>query len=132
MKRKVLCADDDPDDKELICEALSLIDPEIEVLHADNGLQAINTLDELKKNNELPCLVIVDINMPLLDGKEMVLRLKADPAFDNVPIAILTTSLDPADSKLFQSLRVEVFFKPHRMEEFKSIAERFLVLCDDN
>ena len=132
MRRKVLCADDDPDDKELICEALSLIDPDIEVLHADNGLQAIQTLEKLSTSNDLPCLLIVDINMPLVNGKEVVIHVKSNSSYGQIPIAVLTTSLDPADSGLFNSLQVEVFHKPHKMEDFKIIAERFLVLCDDN
>jgi len=64
----ILCADDDPDDRELICETITRLHPTYRVVHAKDGWEAFTWLQQASTTGSLPCLVILDINMPKMDG----------------------------------------------------------------
>ena len=68
MARIVLCVDDDPDDRELIRNAIFNVDPSYSVAYSTNGKEALLYLTAALET-ELPCLVILDLNMPVMDGK---------------------------------------------------------------
>ncbi|MDQ3682761.1 MAG: response regulator, partial [Bacteroidota bacterium] len=61
--RVVLCVDDDADDREMVSNTIFEIDPSFKVVHAENGIEAIEYLSKAKVADDLPCLVILDINM---------------------------------------------------------------------
>jgi CheY-like chemotaxis protein len=92
----ILMADDDVDDRELAREALA----ESRVL---NDLHAVNDGAELLEfvrhegaytagNAPRPDLILLDLNMPKVDGREALAALKNDPKFRSIPVVILTTS----------------------------------------
>ena len=65
-----------------------------EVLEAEDGEDALKVLD-----NQRVDLVIADVNMPRMDGIELVRRLRALPQFQSTPILLLTTESDPEKKK---------------------------------
>ena len=75
MAKIVLCVDDDPDDRDLIRNAIFHVDPSYTVAHATNGKEALQYLQRASET-ELPCLVILDINMPVMDGKQTLVEIK--------------------------------------------------------
>lgn len=85
--------DDDIDDQELFVMALSDLDDSIRCSMANNGLEGLSYL----KNNSLPEIIFLDLNMPKMNGRECLNAIKADPAFQHIPVIILSTSADPAD-----------------------------------
>jgi len=93
----VLMADDDPDDRFLAREALDEARVNTD-LHFVNDGKAL--LDYLHRRGEYerdeaaprPCLILLDLNMPKMDGREALRQIKADPALRRIPIVILTTS----------------------------------------
>ncbi|MBA4058213.1 MAG: response regulator [Marivirga sp.] len=91
MKRTItiLLVDDDEDDRNIFCEALQLIDPEIQSVTATDGLEA---LDFLKKCTDLPNFIFLDLNMPRMDGKQCLKTLKEDKRFEAIPVIIYSTS----------------------------------------
>ncbi len=80
---KVLVAEDNPANRELIREILEL--QGYEVLEAKNGLEALEQIEE-----KLPDLVLMDIQMPLIDGLEAVTKLRSDERFGKLPVIALT------------------------------------------
>ena len=94
MRKVILVIDDDADDRELFREALHETDSNAEFLSATNGQEALDLLS--KPGQILPDIIFLDLNMPRLDGRQCLLRLRAMPRFDKVPIIIFTT-LKPAD-----------------------------------
>jgi len=85
MSRIVLCVDDDPDDRELIRNAIFKVDPSYTVVYATNGKEALQYLS-LQDGKDLPCLVILDINMPVMDGKQTLIELARLELRNNVGI----------------------------------------------
>jgi CheY-like chemotaxis protein len=96
-QRVVLCVDDDPDDRELICYTIGEIDPSIKIAHAEDGVEAISYLSRAKAEAALPCLVILDINMPRMDGKQTLAEMKKDTELKALPVVVFSTSNNPTD-----------------------------------
>ena len=130
MARIVLCVDDDPDDRELIRNAIFKVDPSFTVAHATNGKEAVTYLIRATET-ELPCLVILDINMPVMDGKQAVVEIKKHRKLDQVPIVVFSTSNHPSDLNFCRQYGVELVTKPADFKQITSEAERLLQHCTD-
>lgn len=98
----ILMVDDDPDDRLLFkeaCEEVRLRNP-LEFL--ENGEQLVDFLQRRgpyadRKDEPFPGIILLDLNMPLKDGREALEEIKADPALRHIPIIVLTTSKDEDD-----------------------------------
>ncbi|MEM9463207.1 MAG: response regulator [Myxococcota bacterium] len=80
-----LVVEDSPPMRKMIVFALSRI-RELSVTEADDGVDALRRIASTKFD-----IIITDINMPILDGLKLVKRLRADEAYKDVPIIIITT-----------------------------------------
>ena len=122
--------DDDPDDREFLSVAIRKKHPEIELLLAENGLEAIESLMKMKQQNHLlPSLIILDINMPFLDGKETLLRIQNDAELREVPVMVLSSSEKPIDKALFAKSGIEYITKPTDINHLYLIADRMVSRC---
>jgi CheY-like chemotaxis protein len=93
----ILIADDDIEDCEMIQEALieSRLLNETRFVH--DGEQLMSLLHESYKNSQegkylLPGIILLDLNMPKMDGREVLKELKKYPHLQHIPIIVLTTS----------------------------------------
>lgn len=93
----VLIADDDPDDCLLIQEAFreSRITNEVHFVH--NGEELMDYLHHRqpyqdRQRHPRPGLILLDLNMPLKDGREALVEIKADESLRSIPVVVLTTS----------------------------------------
>ncbi len=84
-KLNALVVEDSPPMRKMIVFALSRV-RELSVVEADDGVDALRRIASTKFD-----IIITDINMPILDGLKLVKRLRADEAYRNVPIIIITT-----------------------------------------
>src|SRR3712207_6429370 len=87
----VFYVDDDPDDQYMVKETICDIMPLAQVLTANNGIDALHYLLSLSKE-QLPHLIIMDMNMPRMDGREAVTHIQADHTLKNIPLVLFTTS----------------------------------------
>lgn len=126
----ILLADDDPDDRELIQYALKKTDRLHKIVTADNGADCIDKVNDMLADHELPCLIVLDLNMPKLDGKETFKVLSANEKLKDVPIVILSTSTHPGDVHFFEQRHIEYIVKPLKFDHFFTIAEKLLARCD--
>lgn len=94
-KNKVLfIVDDDEDDINLFVEAVNEIDKSMECFKAKNGEDALKRLDDLQM---LPDVIFLDLNMPKMNGREMLARLKASEKYKDIPVVIYSTSAAEQD-----------------------------------
>jgi len=128
MARIVLCVDDDPDDRELIRNAIFRVDPSYTVAHATNGKEALQYLHRAG-DTDMPCLVILDINMPVMDGKQTLLEIKNNDKWNQLPIVVFSTSAHPSDFFFCQQFGVELVTKPANFNQITVEAERLLQHC---
>jgi CheY-like chemotaxis protein len=93
----ILMADDDADDRLLAREAMQESRVLNDLYFVEDGVQLLNYLrgDGVFYNRALypmPGLILLDLNMPKMDGREALAQLKADPRLRRIPVVILTTS----------------------------------------
>lgn len=127
--RTILYVDDDPDDTELFCEVVKERHPEFTVRAANNGFEAIKQLHKGKSSHSLPCLIVMDINMPIFNGKDAMLQIKRDNQFKTIPIVMFTTSPKQPDDSIFVEHNVDIIQKPASYELLKTVVEDLLGRC---
>jgi CheY-like chemotaxis protein len=130
MARIVLCVDDDPDDRELIRNAIFKVDPSYSVAYSTNGKDALTYLAGALET-ELPCLVILDLNMPVMDGKQAIIEIKKNLKLNDVPIVVFSTTSHPADLYFCQKYGVELVTKPDNFAQISTEVERLLQHCSE-
>jgi CheY-like chemotaxis protein len=128
-QRIVLCVDDDPDDQLLVLDTIRQIDPTVRVATAVNGLEALRFLEDAKQGGGLPCLVIMDINMPLVDGKQALVRIKKDEVLAGVPVVLFTTSSSALDRSFAAAQGAELITKPVSQKELYKTVSHLLSYC---
>ena len=129
-ERIVLYVDDDQDDLLFLKDALNSIDPSIQIMEATDGLEALKLLNGLKADKKtLPCLNILDLNMPRMDGKQLLSLIKEDEAFMHIPTVIFTTSSNASNDKFFEKHNTDCITKPSDIHEYVDIAYKLLSYC---
>lgn len=127
----VFYADDDTDDLELVQDAFARFTNNVEVVTAKDGVQALTYLQSLNENSPTPCLIILDINMPLLSGKDVLKKIKTLPRFESVPVVLFTTSSSPQDREFAQKHEAGFVTKPLDVSQMQRITELFVEHCSD-
>lgn len=118
--RTVLIADDDPDDIEMFVEALHEIDDHIHCLSAGNGHEALRLLNVV--NAPKPDVIFMDLNMPKLNGKQCLIKLKQQQQFADIPVVIFTTSkLDDDNEEMRRLGAVDFITKPPKFSDLVNI-----------
>jgi CheY-like chemotaxis protein len=127
--RIVFCVDDDADDREMLSNTIYEIDPSFKVVHAENGEEAIEYLSKAKVSGDLPCLVILDLNMPKMDGRKTLAEIKKDEQLSVVPLVILSTSSSSVDKIYCAHYGVELVTKPSDILGIHHEVKRLLQYC---
>lgn len=111
----ILYADDDRDDRDLMTEALNEIDPSISCQIAADGQELLNMLH---KNSELPDYIFLDINMPVMNGRECLIALKKDKRLREIPVVIYSTTVNNSEVNDFYHLGASTFIqKPNNFAD---------------
>ena len=128
-KHIVIYADDDPDDQLLVLDAFSRYSSNVEVMTFRDGMQALSYLHNLSGIDLFPCLIILDINMPRLDGKETLVRLRQIDAFADTPVVMFTTSFFPLDPEFAKQYKAGLIKKPLDVRQMELITDQFIEHC---
>lgn len=96
-KKIILLAEDDPDDRYLISEAIDETHLPVALYLVEDGEELLDYLKHRGKYTDReewpePWIILLDLNMPRKDGREVLIDIKNDPELRRVPIIILTTS----------------------------------------
>ncbi len=122
-QKTILFADDDPDDFYLFKSAMKKVIDEVEVVWASSGFDVLSCLQDKKsfKSNQLPNVIMLDLNMPGLDGKKILHKLKRDKAYLHIPVIIYTTSSSSLDIEECYRLGANSYvIKPGSLQEIVS------------
>lgn len=128
-KRLVYYVDDDPDDRTIVADAFQTHKQDLELQTFADG---VDLLRHLNSNPEVsPCLIILDINMPKLDGKDTLRLLRDNPKFESTPVVLFTTSSLPADSYFARHYKAGFITKPIDLQHMNVIVHQFIDYCKD-
>ena len=128
-KNTILWADDDADDLQLMRDILVKSDRDFDIVEVHNGKEAINYLESSLQEGTLPCLIILDINMPVLDGKETLSLIKKSEPLRAIPVVVFSTSESKLDKIFCQRLGSEMITKPPSFSSLEATIMRMLGFC---
>ena len=103
---RIMLIEDDADDQYFFMDALGTIEGDFSWKIAQNGVEALKHLG----NGELPSLIFLDLNMPLMNGYECLNQIRNSAAKD-IPIVVISTSTNPRDKKRVEELGAQVFIE---------------------
>lgn len=129
-KHTILYADDDPDDLFIVTQAFKSYNDSIHIVHAQNGYEAVQCLQQLAQKEIYPCLIILDINMPGMNGKDALVRIKQSESFKDIPVVLFTTSSSVLDKEFARKWGANFITKPLAYDELEELAKQFVSLCD--
>jgi CheY-like chemotaxis protein len=128
----ILMANDDEDTRFLVQEALREVPIAIRSEFVENGEQVLDYLYCRGRyagagNWPRPDLILLDLNMPRLDGREALTLIRSDPEFQHIPVVILTTSQSRGDILLCYRLGANSFIS--KPVTFEGLVEVMKTLC---
>lgn len=128
----VLYADDDRDDIALVEEAFSETTENIELITFNDGEAALAYLQNLSPLQADPCLIILDVNMPRLNGRETLIRIRQMERFKKIPVVLFTTSSLNQDKLFAERYNAGFITKPLNTYQMNLITNQFLEHCAED
>jgi CheY-like chemotaxis protein len=111
-KNLILYADDDTDDRSWVSEACKILNCSLNINFVENGRQVVDYLKT--RVSHLPSLIVLDLNMPEMDGRETLQYLKSNSCYKKIPVAIVSTSGNTIDKEVCKRLGASIYItKPN-------------------
>lgn len=126
----ILLIEDNPDDAELTRIAFAEAGIDSQLVVVGDGAEALDYLfargrHAARDAAELPSIVLLDLNLPKLDGREVLQALRANPATRGLPVVVLTTSTEPFDVEASYALGVNSYIrKPVDFKKFVEVVKQ--------
>ena len=122
--KQILLVEDNPDDVELTRIAFAEAGCDHQMTVVSDGAEAVSYLQG-RAVSELPALVLLDLNLPRLDGREVLQAIRAEPATRSLPVVVLTTSAEPFDVEKVYALGANSYIqKPVDFERFVEVVRQ--------
>lgn len=126
----ILYAEDDMDDRMIFQTLLQQISPNLGSVIVDNGVRIIDYLNAIPENDSYPCFILLDINMPVMDGFAALKILKNHAEWKEIPVILYTTSNYLSDLKNAELYGAEkIITKPFSMEDIRRVITDFASYC---
>jgi CheY-like chemotaxis protein len=126
MHREVLLVEDSPGDVRLTREAFRNVNTSVHLHVANDGVEAMAFLrrEGADVHAPRPDFILLDLNLPKMDGREVLARIKGDDSLKTIPTVILTTSEAEADVANSYRLQANCYLnKPVRFDAFESLVK---------
>jgi two-component system, chemotaxis family, response regulator Rcp1 len=120
----ILLVEDNPGDVRLTQEAFQKANANVRLHVVSNGLEAMAFLhhEGIYGNVPRPALIMLDLNIPMLDGRAVLVRIKTDEQLKSIPVLVLTLSDAPADVRNSYQAQANCYLKkPITLDEFQDL-----------
>lgn len=126
----IIYVDDDADDRMIFAEAF---DPQNghALYTLDSGASLFQMLEE-RTVSDAPCLIIIDINIPLQSGIEIMQALKAEEKYNQIPVVMFSTSATPTERVQCEQYGVDILVKPSSFQDLQDAQKKLLGYCAHN
>lgn len=131
IKHTIVYAENDFDDYYLLKSAFEDVRKDINLIHVDDGWELLQHLQNLKLPSLYPSLVILDINMEGVGGKETLKIMKANRRYQHIPVVIFSSSRSDKDKAFCKEYGIEFHTKPSSFNELMEKARFFGNQCDE-
>jgi CheY-like chemotaxis protein len=121
----ILYIDDDQDDLLIFEESVSTLYPDVTLYKAQSSEAGIQILDQLEMENKpFPSLIMIDMNMPKMNGRETLQHIRKHKKWRNIPVAIFTTSANKEDIEFCKSYGSACITKPMSYADFSTTLQK--------
>jgi CheY-like chemotaxis protein len=128
---RILLVDDSPSDVRLVSEALRLAQIPVEIHVATDGVDALEYLGKMQTAIQCPDLIVLDLNMPGKNGRQVLAEIQSSPFLRGIPVMILSSSTSEDDRRSAYQLNAYCFVtKPNSLPEYVEMArgmDRFVL-----
>ena len=122
----ILLAEDDLDDQELFADALTEIDPSIHLLTFSSGKKILKHLQNLE-NDQIPEMIVLDYNIPEINGAEILKKLEEDHRYDPMVKVVWSTSNSPTYQNSCLQLGAKAYFvKPSNIVALNEMVKQII------
>ncbi|HEX6431457.1 MAG TPA: response regulator [Niastella sp.] len=126
----ILYIDDDQDDLLIFEESVNCLYPEIRLYKAQSSEAGMNILNQLESENKpYPSLIMIDMNMPKMNGRETLRLIRNNKKWLGIPVAIFTTSANVEDIEFCKKHGSACITKPMSLTDFNHVLEKLLSHC---
>jgi CheY-like chemotaxis protein len=130
MKKGIMLVDDDPEDREVFSDVYLAQFPGEQLYFAENGEKAMDLLEELFEKDIELCLIVLDLNMPIMNGSQTLKRLKDDTRFKKIPVVIYSTSVNETERvECYRLGALDYLVKPSSFSDSVEIAKKLRRMC---
>lgn len=122
----ILFVDDDEEDHFIMLQYFKEVGKDQHVKFIRNGQEAIDFLERISDDSVLPRLIVLDLNMPILNGTQTLLQMKRAKRLSRIPVIILSTSENENERRKCLSFGAEEYLvKPSTYQEGLHLIEKF-------
>ena len=125
-KKMILFTDDDPDDFYLFKSVIDKLEKPVEVVWVSDGKEIVSMAEESDyfHNDQFNGIIMLDLNMPGVDGKKILKTMKSKAGLSHIPIVIYTTSTSELDIKECYEMGANSYVvKPGGIEDMSKAVE---------
>ena len=123
----ILIAEDDADDRFFLQQAFEDLGFKGKMHFAYNGREVLDYLETIKNREQLPHLIIMDLNMPLLSGNQTLIELKKNRRYNDILIVVFSSSMNENEKLTCLELGAYAYFvKPDNTERLQQIVQEFI------
>ena len=121
----ILLVEDNPIDVDLTLRAFKKRNLTNSIHVARDGEEAVNFIDRWDTGEQIPLVILLDLNLPKIDGLEVLTILKTHPKYGTIPVVVLTSSTDNKDIERAYKLGANSYIiKPVNFVKFVEVASQ--------
>jgi CheY-like chemotaxis protein len=129
----ILLIEDNPADVYFMRLALEQQAPEYELRVLSDGAEALRFIEQQRDAVTVdpePCVIVLDINLPKHDGRQVLRAIKQEPRLAHIHVVVLTTVVSPRDELEVRELGARLYRqKPSDLDEFAEVARHIVEIC---
>lgn len=127
----ILYIDDDQDDLMIFGDSIGSVYPGITVLKAQSGEEGLSILQQLQQSSKpYPALIVLDMNMPRMDGRQTLQLIKGNDSWSDIPVVIFTTSSNNEDVEFCRRYNTHCITKPMSYKNLDLTVKELISHCN--
>jgi CheY-like chemotaxis protein len=127
-KHIIVQIDDDLEDLEMVANAINKYQ-NIELIQATDGYSGMEVLNKLVRKGNTPSLLLLDVNMPGMNGRDVLIKMKQNNLLKEIPVTLFTTSNSALDKTLASKYKADFISKPHSFTNLEQVVGKVISDC---
>jgi len=129
---KIFVVDDDADDRYFLAEAINAVIQPVDIVELTDGLELMQAIESIPAENN-SVVVLLDMNMPKMNGLEVLEALQFNEKYKDIPVMMVSTS--QKETLITEAYRLGVrryFTKPYDMTEYQKMIQQIIQTLEDD